>query len=212
MLRGTAVLLISAQQLLLVCNALPRATWTGTEMQHLSLGSGSRSMLAASDDRAASWQPFANYLSTKGVETLYNCGFESVATACPEVESDLVPERGYGAASDLLVPPGEHVLLIGSSHMRSIAEVIMAAHRFSNDEPKILHVHDSDDCVLNQTEAEARQWSQTHTGHDSTCGLYDGLWEGQKRAGNNVACKRSDHYTARFPSGAALTVTANYAN
>lgn len=165
-----------------------------------------------SDDRAASWQPFADYLSTKGVETLYNCGFESVATACPEVASDLVPERGYGAASDLLVPPGEHVLLIGSSHMRSVAEVIMAAHRFSNDEPEILHGHDSDDCFLNQTEAEVRQWSQTHTGHHSTCGLFDGLWEGQKRVGNNVACQQSDHYTARFPSGAALTVTANYAN
>jgi len=165
-----------------------------------------------SDDRAALWQPFADYLGTKGVEAIYNCGFESVATACAEVASDLVPKRGYGAASDLLVPPGEHVLLIGSSHMRSIAEAIMAAHRFSNDEPVMGRTLDSDDCFLNRTAAEQKQYQQTHTGHDSSCGLFDGLWDGQKRAGNNVACRQSDHYTARFPSGAALTVVANYAD
>ena len=70
----------------------------------------------ADADRDASWQPFVDYLSTKGVETIYNCGFESVATACPEVASDAVPQSGYGDVSDLMVPAGEHVLLVGSSH------------------------------------------------------------------------------------------------
>ena len=47
----------------------------------------------ADADRDASWQPFVDYLSTKGVETIYNCGFESVATACPEVASDMLCHR-----------------------------------------------------------------------------------------------------------------------
>ena len=171
-----------------------------------------RAPLQPDADRDASWQPFADYLSTKGVETIYNCGFESVATACPEVASDAVPRSGYGDVSDLMVPAGEHVLLVGSSHMRSIAELIMAAHRFSNDEPQKSHTRDSNDCMLNQTAAELQTWqeSASSTGHMGQCGLFDQLWDGQQLAGQ--ACQQSDYFTATFPSGGSLTTVANYAD
>ena len=166
----------------------------------------------ADADRDASWQPFVDYLSTKGVETIYNCGFESVATACPEVASDAVPQSGYGDVSDLMVPAGEHVLLVGSSHMRSIAELIMAAHRFSNDEPQKSHTRDSNDCMLNQTAAELKTWREfaNSTGHIGQCGLFDRLWHGQQLAGQ-VDCEQSDFFTATFPSGGSLTIVANFA-
>ena len=166
----------------------------------------------ADADRDASWQPFVDYLSTKGVETIYNCGFESVATACPEVASDAVPQSGYGDVSDLMVPAGEHVLLVGSSHMRSIAELIMAAHRFSNDEPQKSDTRDSNDCMLNQTAAELKTWREfaNSTGHIGQCGLFDRLWHGQQLAGQ-VDCEQSDFFTATFPSGGSLTIVANFA-
>ena len=171
-----------------------------------------RAPLQPDADRDASWQPFVDYLSTKGVETIYNCGFESVATACPEVASDAVPQSGYGDVSDLMVPAGEHVLLVGSSHMRSIAELIMAAHRFSNDEPQKSDTRDSNDCMLNQTAAELKAWreSANSTGHIGQCGLFDRLWHGQQLAGQ-VDCEQSDFFTATFPSGGSLTIVANFA-
>ena len=96
MLRGTAVLLISAQQLLLVCNALPRATWTGTEMQHLSLGSGSRSMLAAEPSGAGGHPSLGStnaglclpicYSDSPGVaqDWATKCTWTKRCTDCPE--------------------------------------------------------------------------------------------------------------------------------
>ena len=77
-----------------------------------------RAPLQPDADRDASWKPFADYLGTQGVEAFYNCGFESVATACPEVASDSVPQSGYGDVSDLMVPAGEHLLFVGPSHTR----------------------------------------------------------------------------------------------
>ena len=123
-----------------------------------------------------------------------------------------MPQSGYGDVSDLMVPAGEHVLLVGSSHMRSIAELIMAAHRFSNDEPQKSDTRDSNDCMLNQTAAELKAWREfaNSTGHIGQCGLFDRLWHGQQLAGQ-VDCKQSDFFTATFPSGGSLTIVANFA-
>jgi len=41
------------------------------------------------DADATSWQAFATYLSVAN-PSVYNCGFEAVANACPEVASDSV--------------------------------------------------------------------------------------------------------------------------
>ena len=87
----------------------------------------------------------------------------------------------------------------------------MAAHRFSNDTPRISQTRDSNDCVLNQTAAELQRWQRSarSTGHMGQCGLFDRLWHGQKTPA--IKCHQSDYFTATFPSGGALTVVANYA-
>ena len=149
MMRGTAVLLISAQQLLLVCNALPRATWTGTEMQHLSLGSGSRSMLAAEPAGAGGHPSLGgtnaselasstfDYLSSPPADSpithhryqskQFACRSGSIQASCPALYAKSAQPGLDEQLAQLAVPADARWFFEGPSYLYEIFVTLVAA-------------------------------------------------------------------------------------
>ena len=96
--------------------------------------------LAPPSDRAASWAAQA----AQEIEHNFLCN----VTKLPNQPAD---HPAASRISDLLLPPGTHLLLYGTSHIRSVRSVLVSVARYFDRDVTTELVSQSDDCDNNSS-------------------------------------------------------------
>ena len=119
-------------------------------------------------------------------------------SALPEANTPYHPALDARHLADFRLPPGTHLFLYGSSHVRSARHVLVSAARLQGAQVNSTYISVSDDC---DEHPEGLSYTMRPKGFTATCGIFQ----------EDGECTDSDLVRDWFPeTGSSITTISNH--